>query len=237
MSSLAEVSRSGVADLAAHKLRLIWKHPEGRYHDVGRFEELRDGRFAFRYTQEVGSVPGFSPLLQFPDLDRVYVSEALPAFLANRVMSRQRPSYGEHLERLGLSLDATPFEILARTGGPRATDTFHVVDVFDPAARRHEGAFFVSGVRYKDFDLSSLQAGQQLKLIDEPDNEINPRAVLLAADGSELGWVPDWLVDDLHSFQMVGGVVSVAVEQVNEDAPPHLSVLCRLVMERLEYDA
>lgn len=233
MSSQVEAASGSDSVLVARKLRLIWKHPETRrYHDVGRFEELHDGRFVFRYTDGAGEVPDFSALLQFPDLDRVYVSEALPAFFANRIMSKQRPSYEHHLGWLGLSADAAPFEILARTGGSRATDTFHVVGAFDPEEDQHEGAFFVSGVRYKKFDLSSLRIGQELELVDEPDNAINPRALLLSSDGAQLGWVPDWLVDDLHAFRSAGGAVSVRIEQVNLDAPPHLSVLCRMVMRK-----
>ena len=121
---------------ADRKFRLIWKNPDdGGYHEVGQFMHLRDGRYVFAYRQDVGSVDGFHPLLQFPDTGRTYVSEVLPAFFANRVMSRKRVNYGEYVGWLGLTEDALPVEILARTGGGRATDTFHVVDSFE----EHDG--------------------------------------------------------------------------------------------------
>ena len=41
-------------------------------------------------------------------------------------------------------------EILARTGGERATDTFHVVDAFEEVDGRCEGRFFISGIRHRD---------------------------------------------------------------------------------------
>lgn len=231
MRSILEGSLPSEAQLVTRKLRLIWKHPvTRRYHEVGQFEALSDGRYAFGYVPSAAEIEGFSPLLQFPNLEHVYLSDVVPAFFANRIMSKQRPSYDHYLGWLGLGPDATPMEILARTGAPRATDTFHLVDAFEPRDGRCEGSFFVSGVRYKGFELASLHSGQELQLVDEPDNEHNPRAVLLAADGSALGWIPDWLVEDVHRFRSTDKL-RIFVEQVNEDAPPHLSVLCRLIVE------
>lgn len=233
MLSLVDSAAPDAADCVTHKLRLIWKNPDSRrYHEVGEFSALASGGYAFSYGPNAASLQGFHPLLQFPDLTRRYVSDALPAFFANRIMTEGRPSYEQHLGWLGLTRDAPPIEILARTGGPRATDTFHVVDSFEPNEGKCEGSFFVSGVRYQRFDLSSLATGQELALVEEPTNEHNPRAILLAADGSTLGWIPDWLVDEIHSFKECGYVVRVNVEQVNLDSPPHLAVRCRLRVEQ-----
>lgn len=235
MQSLLDSTDPTAAALLIGKLRLIWKDPETRrYHEVGQFEALSDGRYVFGYLPDVAGIPGFHPLLQFPDVGRVYVSEVLPAFFANRVMSSNRPSYGDHLKWLGLEPGATPLEILARTGGPRATDTFHVVDSFELVDGRCEGSFFVSGTRYKGFDIGKLQHGEELSLEDDPSNPHNPQAILLAADGNHLGWIPDWLVEDLHRFQEPGYLVRVYVDQVNLDSPPHLAVRCRLVVESRE---
>ncbi|RRD04700.1 hypothetical protein EII34_09150 [Arachnia propionica] len=213
----------------AVKFRLIWKNPvDGGYHEVGQFEHLRDGRYVFAYREDVGSVDGFHPLLQFPDTGRPYVSEVLPAFFANRVMSRKRVNYGEYVGWLGLTEDALPVEILARTGGGRETDTFHVVDSFEEHDGRCEGWFFISGVRHQNEAVArELKVGDQLELCDEPDNPVNPRAILLTTDGTPVGWVPDWLVDTVHRLRETNEV-EVFVDQVNLDAPSRLAVLCRL---------
>ena len=46
---------------------------------------------------------------------------------SNRLMSRKRESFTSYPHALGIDSDAvdTPMELLAWTGGPRATDTFH----------------------------------------------------------------------------------------------------------------
>lgn len=79
--------------------------------------------------------------------------------------------------------------------------------------------------------LDDLQKGQELDLRDEPDNPVNERAVLLNADGRPVGYIPDWLVDDVHRLR-TEGAVRVYVDKVNPDAPDRLAVLCRLVATR-----
>lgn len=232
MNSLLVSRESGAASRVTHKVRLIWKNPETHgYHQVGTFEELPDGRYAFEYVPNVLAIDGFAPLLQFPDVGHRYSTQVLPAFLANRVMSSKRPSYETYLGWLGLTDAATPLEILARTGGPRATDTFHVVDDFESAGGMCRGEFFASGVRHVNPDLNELQVGERLELVDEPSNPVNSRAVLLSSGSVQVGWIPDWLLDDLHRQRSAGASVDVFVEQINRDAPPHLALLCRLEMK------
>lgn len=92
---------------AVRRLRLIWKHPRTRgYHHVGNFDWMTDKSYAFSYVTDADQIEGFSPLIQFPDVHRAYVSDGLPAFFANRVMSRQRESYGRYLAWLGLGDEA-----------------------------------------------------------------------------------------------------------------------------------
>lgn len=223
------------AERAARRLLLIWQDPQSRrFVRVGELNALVDGRFAFRYLPEARE-PSFSPLVQFPDLDKVYVADAFPAFFANRVMSRHRSSYGEYRHRLGLEApDAdTQFEVLARTGGPRATDTFHVVDDLRPSADgRVVSRFLASGVRYidgADDRLHSMRAGQVLQLRDQPDNPANPRAVLIdVRDDAPVGHVPDWLLDDVHALRGTASQITLVAERINRDAPSHLRLLCRL---------
>lgn len=120
-------------------------------------------------------------------------------------------------------------EILARSGGGRATDTFHVVDEFIPVNGQVEGFFLVSGVRHKASDnaLSNLCEDERLLLVPEPDNRVNPEAILLSAESGELvGYVPDRLLDDVYGWGLANTIVRVA--QVNAEAPAHLRLLCRI---------
>ena len=219
----------------ARRLLLIWQDPDTRrLVRVGELDQLVDGDFVFRYLPDARE-PLFSPLVQFPDLDRLYFSSQLPSFFANRVMSRSRERYGEFRHWIGLEEDGadTPFEVLIRTGGPRATDTFHVVD---DLTRSDDGRvisrFLASGVRHVEGGhsrLSFLSEGQELWLRDEHDNRVNARAILIdVRDGEPVGYVPDWLVEDVHWLRAAASDFRVVAERVNPDAPSHLQLLCRI---------
>lgn len=113
------------------------------------------------------------------------------------------------------------------------TDTFHVVD---PLRTEVDGKvvsrFFVSGVRYhvdSDALIKRLKPGARLALRDEPGNQYNPRALLIDVDaGHPVGWVPDWLVEDVHILRARDPSLEVRVERCNPDAPAHLRLLCRI---------
>ena len=77
--------------------------------------------------------------------------------------------------------------------------------------------------------LASLNEGQELCLRDEPDNCVNARAIFIdVRDGEPVGYVPDWLVEDLHSLRALATDFRVRVERVNPDAPSNLQLLCRI---------
>ena len=220
---------------ARRRLFLIWQNPDTRrFIRVGALTELVDGRYVFAYSPDAGS-GGFNPLVQFPDVHKTYVSDALPAFFINRVMTSQRQSYPAYLSAIGLDTPGldTPMELLARTGGARVTDTFHLVDDFtaDP-----DGVvvtrFLASGVRHVDGAtdaLNRVRPGDRLELRPDATNPINPRAQLVCAEsGDELGYVPDWLLDDLDGLLARAGSYSIIAERVNPDEHPHLRLLCRI---------
>lgn len=211
---------------------MIWKNPDsGRYVQVGQLDQLDDERYAFSYGFAIQHVPGFSPLVEFPDLKAIYVSDALPAFFSNRVMSQNRENYGDYRRWLGLEADGwdTPMEVLARSGGARATDTFHLVE--KPGQRSKVlSRFFVSGIRHSPSPeaANTLVVGQELDLREEKENPHNNMALLLdRSDGLAVGWVPDWLLGTVHDERNIQKL-RVFVERVNLDAPSRLQVLCRM---------
>jgi hypothetical protein len=213
----------------SRRLLLIWQNPKTRsFVRVGELAHLVDGRYSFRYLATASSDPDFFALDEYPFVDRAYVSDSLPAFFANRVMSSGRESYKDYIGWLGLDATpvAPPMEVLARTGGGKATDTFHVVEV--PGEGSDEGVwcrFFASGVRHvatASDVLGRLAPGMELQLEGDALNAVNPHALLLTNDGQSVGWVPDWLIQDLHNTEDV----RVHVEKVNPSAPAHLRLLC-----------
>lgn len=229
-------------DLTASRgtLILVWQNPAShRFVKVGQLDSLPDARFAFQYLRTAWDDPEFQPLLEYPDRDAAYVSDEVPAFFANRVLSADRPHYERYLGWLGIEglvAADVPFEVLARTGGGRATDTFHVVDLPLDREDAFESRFFVSGVRHTadaDAVVSGLREGSSLVLRLEEQNEVNPKAVLIdTSDGRKVGYVPDWLCSDVHHRVKDGWNVSAVAERVNPDAPAHVRVLCKIVAER-----
>ena len=144
------------------------------------------------------------------------------------------PDYGDFVQRLALDAETDPFEVLIRSEGWRATDR---IEVFAHPERTPDGAlttlFFVRGVRHRDGAaeaVDSVRAGDVLQLADEPDNPVNPRAMLVSTrTGRRVGWVPDCLLDTIHELVQLGAAIEVIAEHVNPaTSPPHMRLLCRL---------
>ena len=79
--------------------------------------------------------------------------------------------------------------------------------------------------------VARLSEGQSLAIVDDPDNPVNGRALLLAGDDQEqIGWVPDYLVEHFHDLRDLNGAnPAVRVEHINgPDVAPHMRVLCRV---------
>lgn len=216
-------------------LILIWQSPRTtKFHKVGQLDCLDGGKYTFTYLSEARKVKGFSPLVEFPELNVSTTTTSLPYFFMNRVMNTRRRGYETYLDWFGLSNfppGTVPFESLIRTGGGRPTDSFHVVE------KPHQhgdfvSRFFVTGVRYLTNPveiIGSLSDGSVLELEREHDYVKNPDAVhILRRDGERIGYVPDWLCSDIASRLSSGQKVTAAAEQVNEEAPFHLQVLCRI---------
>lgn len=220
-------------------LIIVWQDPSSRrFVKVGRIDVLEGGRFAFQYLPTAFENNDFNGVDEFPERGAVYVSDEMPAFFSNRVLSSDRRDYDTYLEWLGIDSwqeQDIPLEVLARTGGGRATDTFHVVDLPVNTDERFSSRFFVSGIRYFDgasSALETLEAGTELALSWDEANSYNPKAILVrTADGQNMGYVPDWLCGDVHDRMAADWHVRAVVEQVNSGAPAHLRLLCHIIAE------
>jgi hypothetical protein len=230
----AHTARNG-----ARRLRVVWRNRQTRYfHEVATLRVPEDDDMAYEFVYRRPLPPSFTAFPAFPDLGHTYESPSLFPFFQNRIMSPLRPDYEDYLAALGLTRDeATPFEMLARTGGGRATDTVQVVpEPLAGDAGSAEQLFLASGVRHlpqTDELLSRLQQGDVLVLRDEPDNEHDPRAILLDAQADRpVGWVPSYMLDEVHEARQGGTSVRVFVEKANgPDTPAHLRLLCRMRTE------
>jgi hypothetical protein len=194
---------------------VTWQHPYTRSIRPAGVLTCGTEGFTFAYVaradevDEVDEVDGFQPFMGFADLHRRYTSPQLFPLFAQRVMRASRPDYPAYLRALALADDATAWAILARSQGERENDGIRVfAEPEVDTAGRSSVTFFVSGLRHRlandpavEAALGSLVPFATLQLRDEPDNAVNPRAVLVVEQtGTALAWVPDVLLDHTHTL-------------------------------------
>lgn len=237
-SAVAQPLGAGAGQSAVvRRMAVAWQHPDERsVRPVGLLHY--DGQtHEFFYLRTVNEVHDFRPFLNFPDLTRIYRSTDLFPMFSQRVMSPRRPDYTHYLQQLDLTHSATPWEQLARTEGKLASDTIQLIPEPEvDATGRTQSQFLVAGIRrqikdehQRNLTLSQLKKGDKLQLVDELDNSVNPRAILVSTRSQvTLGWVPDILIDYVHDVRG-DGPFSVEVTHVNgPDAPSHMRLLALL---------
>jgi hypothetical protein len=196
--------------------------------------EASAGTSTFRYV-EGARTAGFRPLPGFPQLSRIYHEDFLFPFFEHRSMDPRRIDYPAFVAALGLGQHATRLDVLARSGGRRVGDKIRMQR--EPTI---EGdgtttcAFLVHGLQYAPDPAAAaaamepLRPNDQLDLCPDPDNPVNPAALLVTTPaGVVVGWVPDLLVEYVHIAQ--GNSLLLRVVQVNgPDLPAHLRLLVRV---------
>ena len=224
----------------AQRLYVSWQDAERRsFVPVGMLTQSAAGDFEFRYLRGAETDSDFRPFIGFPELHHVYRSTEQFPFFENRLMPRGRSDYSAYLGSLGLAQNADPFEVLARSGGRRATDTVEVVA--EPAVEPDTGhascCFLVRGVRHvenADDAIDRLDVGDHLGTEPDTGNEYDEHArYLLTLDGARVGFVPAYLTEFLsRSAESNGGdAISIVVEHIGErSGPSHFRLLCRLVV-------
>lgn len=233
--------RASRIETQRREYRVVWQDQATRaLVPIGWLEYTGD-QFVFSYSEEAKTHEGFKPFPAFPLLDETYASEELFPFFSVRLTSTAHPGYDAILDALGLTRDsATPAELLARSPTDSPHDTIQVIpEPVELADGKLDRTFLVSGVRHADEAgrgqvsrlLESLQTGTRLEFIPEPTNRFNPRALQVAANGTAIGWVPDYLVDEIHSYLKAVMQLTLVVERANgPDTPWHLRALCRLTV-------
>ncbi len=219
-------------------LFVAWQDPESRrWIPVGRLT-FENGTYRFTYTRGAKEAKSFVPFGRMTDFNSAYVSNELFPLFANRILPKSRPEYGDYLRWLGLTeARAQELEVLARSGGLRATDTLEIFPCPEPTDdHRYVVYFFSHGVRYllpeNHARFHSLQQGERLYLMKDIQNSADAMALLLRTGDpvSNVGYCPRYYCAEFgHLIDVVGAEkVIVTVERVNPDAPMQFRLLCRL---------
>jgi hypothetical protein len=211
-------------------LFVAWQDIAGRgIYPVARLRVEAEPRlYEFRYIRGAlqAQEHGFIAFDSFPALGETYVSDELFPFFKNRIMPPNRPDYAGYVTELGLSVDAAePIELLARSGGLRATDRLEIYAAPRSDADACNWNFFVRGVRHlsptTEARIAKLAAQEPLFVMRDVQNQHNPNALLLRTeDKINLGYIPELLVDDLAELDITPDTFKVTVAKVNPPPSP-----------------
>lgn len=227
------------SNAAGREFRVVWQDPTTRsFRHIGWLRFV-DGLHRFSYTDDARQSDAFVPFPQFPNVHDEYHSKELWPFFSGRVMSATAPQFPELANALGLTpTTATPVELLALGPAETSHDTIHVVpEPTELEDGRTQRAFLVSGVRHAgkaDPDaisrrVGALTTGELLLLVAEPTNPTNPEALQLTAGGQVVGWVPNYLLDEVHQHLGAGRSLTFTVLRANgPDTPWHLRLLAQM---------
>lgn len=212
-----------------HTLFLSWRtrNSSRRWFPIGRLDiepEPTPG-YRFRYirgAKRAQDQAKFPLLMEFPKLDRSYEFGELFPIFQNRVTRPTRPDFPDYVRSLGLTEDASAFEILSVSGGRRVTDPY---EVFPKLAKNSDGSFacrfFLHGedratpaMRNR---IQRLRPGETLLAATSLDGAASGPAVQLQTeDGHVIGWTPDYLVPELTPVLANPTQCSAQVAQINQ---------------------
>ena len=179
-------------------LYLIWKSEQSRkQYIVGQL--VKNGRFEFRYTEEIQAAmdDGFRPLLCFPDVQKVYMDNKLFSVFVSRLPDKKRKDIQNILKKYDLE-QYDDYLLLKRSGARLPIDNFEFIDPIMNLDENIERTFFIAGVRHylgcngESCEKSiSVTRGDEVVLRREPDNHYDKNAVqMLDVSGHLLGYIP-----------------------------------------------
>lgn len=215
-------------------LYIAWQDPQTRaWHTVGKLTKEQDV-YCFVYTQGAKTSPRFNYLGRMFDLTKRYYSRELFPLFANRILNKSRAEYPDYLRWLALDPNASqePMQLLARSGGKRATDE---LCVYPHPERNEQGQsvlYFLShGLRYLDEEslqrIENLQAEDYLILRHE-NNSHDEFALLVETQQQpiKVGYCPRYLNRDLGVI-LKRTAINLSVARLNHDAPLQFRLLCK----------
>jgi hypothetical protein len=230
---------------SVHVLFVAWQDPESRrIFPVARLLRRVSGLYEFAYLRAVreAQASGFVGLPGFEDLERIYSSPTLPELFERRGSRFRRspaatpPDRATH-EPAAEVIDATPISVFVRRPERATAERLEVFapPLLEAGNARYWGVFEARGVgRVQGAPeiLRALQPGEPLLLRAEPDNAYNPAALLIErADHTPLGYVPDYLANELAAAQARPGDLELELLEAERvtfpPAPVAYRVSCR----------
>lgn len=206
------------------------------WHVVGNLQ-ARNAEYVFNYTKGALTSSKFTKFSGMNNFNETYVSEDLFPLFKNRLLSPKRPEYPKFIQWLGLDgSNAEPIEILARSGGMRSTDQLQMFKRIEIGSGGYfEHFFFAHGLSYMSHSanerVSSLKAGDRLRLCLDVQNGYDNAAVLIRADNPAeiVGFCPRYFACDIKNMLLDNDTsINLSVERISDDAPHNYRLLCKV---------
>lgn len=94
--------------------------------------------------------------------------------------------------------------------------------------RRHFTHFNIAGFTYYEGPVvfNELKIGTRLRLLSEPDNKYDPKAIAIYYDDFKLGFVPRAVNDPISKLLEMGysNIFETVIQSINPAAQPELQV-------------
>ena len=182
---------------AIDRLLVIWGEPSAGNRQVIGHLAREGGELRFWYERDLSDAKkrGFRLLPEFPEHrleDTPYVERYLFPLFAERIPALTRRDATATMQAWGVVRPDDQFEVLAKSGGIRATDRLELAEYrADDDELADPLEFRIAGRRYiAPEELAPLELGCSVSLRPEPTNPKDPQAVIVDRFGKRAGYVP-----------------------------------------------
>lgn len=218
-------------------LYLVWKSESSReQHIVGQL--IKNGQYEFQYADDIEYAvrDGFTPLLCFPDLKKVYADTKLFPVFASRLPDKKRKDIQNILKKYDLQ-EYDEYMLLKRSGARLPIDSLEFIDPIFDVKGSVKRIFFVAGVRhYLECNGSQCERaftvtrGDEVILRREPDNAYDKNAVqLLDVHERLLGYIPRYYSEGIS--EMLADNKKVACHVYHVDKNKNCNECIKVIVE------
>lgn len=207
-------------------LYLIWKSEKSRkQYIIGQLS--KNGCYEFKYLEEVQDAlkDGFSLLICFMELDKIYTDKSLFPVFTSRLPDKKRKNIDSILKKYGLE-EYDEYMLLKRSGARLPIDNLEFIDPILDTNEKVTRIFFMAGVRhYLDcagqdcLRVMDVTRGDEVYLQREPDNTSDHNAVMmLDISGNKLGYVPRYYSEGVSTVLRQGKKINCHIYNVDKNS-------------------
>lgn len=205
---------------------LVWKEPKSRrQYIIGQLS--KNGQFEFNYGFEINDAieKGFSLLIAFKDINKVYKSDMLFPVFSSRLPDKKRNDINKILCKYGME-EYDDYKLLKRSGAKLPIDNLEFIDpILEDCDTSIKRIFYLAGPRHyigcdgvdcaKSVDLNIKD---DLQLVLEPNNIHDKYAIKVnSMKGVHIGYMPRYYSKGITELIHKGYNYSCKVYEVQKD--------------------